>query len=903
MSVRSRDRPEQALSAKTALVDPDPALLDAPVVTERLHTDPVLGLTGQEAAHRLRVVGANEIESAAAVRAWRKLLAQFRSPLIYLLFAALLASLAVWVVEGATGWPVDALVIGVIVALNAVLGYLQETHAERAVNALARMTATAATVVRDGVERTVPASELVPGDVLLLAEGDVVAADARLLSTAGLEVSEAALTGASEPVAKDDQTLAGPAALGDRADMVFKGTAVTKGAGRAVVTATAMATQTGQITGLVRTVDHEATPLQREIARASRVLGIAVLAIAVVVIATIFLVFGIHDAHDVVTAVLLGVSLAVAAVPEGLPAIMSIVLALGMRRMAGQNAIVKELSSAETLGSASVVCSGKTGTLTTGEMAIVRIVTPIGEVTVTGAGHRPEGRLERGGVPLPEGDDLWSQAALVLDGGSAAGDAGLQERDGQRIVQGDPVDAAFLVAQRKLGPRHRPTPTLVTTGDPGEVLDRCTHLQIGDRLALLDDSTRAAIRGDAERLARDVLHPVAIASRSPDAGGLVYLGMVGITDPPRPEAAAAIADARRAGVRVVMITGDHPRAAARIARELGIEDKESAVSGAELAALDDDQLRETVGQHSQYTQVDPADKLRIIGALHAGHEIVAVTGEGINDAPALKSADIGIAMGRSGTEVAREAANMILADDNFATIVAAIREGRGIFSNIKKSLRYLLSSNMGEVFTVFFGVVLAGAIGLSRGDTLTLPLLATQILWINLLTDGAPALALGVDPQTEDVMSRPPRSVSDRVIDARMWNNIVVIGAAVAAATLVTIHLYAPGGPVPSSIDTARTAGFTVLVIAQLINTINARSETRSAFRRFFANRWLWAAIALSALLQVAVVQLPFLNTAFTTTPLSLGQWLVCIALASTVLWVSEVRKLILRHVDRRLGH
>lgn len=880
-----------------ALIRPDPALLDATAVVDKLRTDAGQGLTAAEAARRLAVAGANDITSVRPAPAWRKLLAQFRSPLIYLLLAALIASLAVWAVEGAAGWPVDAVVIAIILFLNALLGYAQEAHAERAVGALARLAATSATVVRDGARRTVPASALVPGDVLLLAEGDAVAADARLLSAAGLQVSEAALTGLSEPVLKDARTLTGPLAPGDRADMVFKGTAVTKGVGRAVVTATGMATQTGQIAGLVRTVDHQATPLQREVARASRLLGIAVMVIAMVVIATIFLVFGIHSAHDVVTAVLLGVSLAVAAVPEGLPAIMSVVLALGMRRMAGLNAVVKELSSAETLGSASVVCSGKTGTLTTGEMTIVRVVTPLGEVRVTGAGYRPEGHLERGGSALDNGDDLWRQAALVLDGGAAAADATLDVHDGQWTSRGDPVGAAFLVAHRKLGDGPRPAPAGVTTGDPDEVLGRCTHLRAGDRLLPLDDSARATLASDAERLAPDALHAVAVACESD--GKLVYLGTVGITDPPRPEAAAAIAEARRAGVRVVMITGDHPRVAARIARQLGIEDSESAVSGDELAALDDDQLRETVRRHSQFTQVDPADKQRIIDALQAEHEIVAVTGEGINDAPALKSADIGIAMGRTGTEVAREAANMILADDNFATIVQAIREGRGIFSNIKKSLRYLLSSNMGEIFTVFFGVVLAGAIGLSQGHTVALPLLATQILWINLLTDGAPALALGVDPHTEDVMSRPPRTASDRVIDARMWNNVVVIGAAVAAATLVTIHLYAPGGPLASSLDTARTAGFTVLVITQLINAINARSETRTAFRRFFANGWLWAAIGLSALLQVAVVQLPVLNTAFTTTPLSVSQWLVCIAMASTVLWVSEIRKLILRRTSR----
>ncbi|MGZ4529362.1 MAG: cation-translocating P-type ATPase, partial [Mycobacterium sp.] len=808
-------------------MNPDPAFLAAPVVAQRLQTDPERGLTTREASRRLAAVGANDIESVPPLPAWQKLLAQFRSPLIYLLFAALVASLAVWVAEGATGWPVDAVVIGVILVLNAALGYAQEARAERAVDALARMTAATATVVRDDVEGKVPAGELVPGDVLLLAEGDAVSADARLLSTVGLEVSEAALTGRSEPVLKEAGLAAEPAELADKVNMVFKGTAVTKGAGRAVVTATGMQTQTGQIAGLVRTVDHEPTPLQREVARASRLLGIAVLVIAVVVIATVIFVFGIHSAHDAVTAVLLGVSLAVAAVPEGLPAIMSVVLALGMRRMANQNAIVKELASAETLGSASVVCSGKTGTLTTGELTIVRVVTPVGEATVTGAGYRPEGRLERGGVPLRKGDELWRQVASVLDAGSVAGDATLRERDGRWKLHGDPVTAAFRVALQKSGAGGGCVGGDAMTGDPASLLEHCACLQAGDRLVPLDDDTRASIRRDAERLADDALRAVAVACRRPRAAdGLVYLGMVGIEDPPRPEAAAAIADAHRAGVRVVMITGDHPRAAARIARELGIEDRESAVSGADLAVLDDDQLRETVRRHSQYTQVNAVDKLRIIDALQADHQVVAVTGEGINDAPALKSADIGIAMGRTGTDVAREAANMILADDNFATIVAAIREGRGIFANIKKSLRYLLSSNMGEIFTVFLGVVLAGAIGLSQGDTIALPLLATQILWINLLTDGAPALAMGVDPHTEDVMSRPPRSKSDRVIDGRMWNNIVVIGAAVGAATLVTIHLYAPGGPMPSSVDTARTAGFTVLVITQLFNTINARSET-----------------------------------------------------------------------------
>jgi magnesium-transporting ATPase (P-type) len=725
--------------------------------------------------------------------------------------------------------------------------------------------------------------------------------------------------------------------------MVFSGTAVTCGHGCAVVTATAMATEMGQIADLVEAVHDGPTPLQREIAQVGRVLGIGVLGIAVVVIATILLVFGVHRVDDVVTAVLVGVSLAVAAVPEGLPAIMSVVLALGVRRMARRSAIVKELSSVETLGSVSVVCSGKTGTLTTGEPTIARVVTPLGDVTVTGAGYRSEGRIEHDGAAVHEGSDLWRQTALVLSAGSLANDATVGESNGELAVQGDPVDAAFLIAEMKMGTRerrverfrrvaeipwsaeHNVVTTLnsdasrggriavATKGAPLVVLERCSHVLVGDRLEPLDTAWRQRLFDESERLSEDAFHAVAIAYRplevsDPSEIGesleqdLIYAGTVGIIDPARPRAARAISEARQAGVRVVMITGDHPRVAARIARDLGLSEHPMAVSGAELAQLNDDQFREMVRRRSEYTQITPADKLRIVEALRADHHVVAMTGEGVNDAPALKSADIGIAMGRTGTEVAKQAANMVLADDNFATIVSAIREGRGIFANIKKFLRYLLSSNVGEVLTVFLGVVLAGLIGISNGQhPVALPLLATQILWINLLTDSAPALAMGVDPETEDLMKRPPRPMSERIIDARMWGGIIVIGVVTAGATLATIHLYLPSGPAPGhqSLDNARTAGFTVLVFAQLFNTLNARSETRSAFRGLFANRWLWGAIALSVLLQVTVVQTPILREAFTLTPLSLGQWLVCTAMASTVLWASEIRKLVLRFLDR----
>jgi magnesium-transporting ATPase (P-type) len=438
----------------------------------------------------------------------------------------------------------------------------------------------------------------------------------------------------------------------------------------------------------------------------------------------------------------------------------------------------------------------------------------------------------------------------------------------------------------------------------------------------LDATRRARILADVDRLADAALRTLAVAYRpldprraheSPEAGAaleheLVFAGIVGIIDPPRPEAAAAVGQAHRAGIRVVMITGDHPRTAARIATELGIADTGAqALTGADLDAMDEATFRAAVRATAVYARVEPAHKLRIVGALQADGNVVAMTGDGVNDAPALKAADIGVAMGKTGTEVTKEAAKMILADDNFATIVRAVREGRGILDNIRKFLRYLLSSNMGEVLTVFLGVVGAGVIGLAASDAagaVVLPLLATQILWINLITDSGPALAMGVDPVGDDIMDRAPRGMQDRVIDARMWSGVLQIGTVMALATLLTIDLYLPGGLIEGGheLDNARTAGFTVLVLAQLFNCLNARSDHASAFRRLFENRWLWAAIALSVVLQVAVVHVGWLNRAFGTVALAPDQWAVCVAMASLVLWYGELRKLAGRATARTVA-
>lgn len=935
-----------------------PSLSPVADLAAALGTDLDRGLSTGEAAKRLRADGPNELRALPPVPTWRRALAQLQDPLVYLLGAAAAVALAAWWFEGrgqpgAAGWPLDALVISGVIVLNAVLGWLQEAKAEQAVAALAKMTTATASVLRSGAITRVPSAELVKGDVLVLAEGDAVGADARLTQAAALMLLEAPLTGESEAVLKDTTPLAEPVALGDRVNMVFKGTAVAQGTGHAIVTATGMQTEMGGIATLLDTTADAPTPLQVEMAYLGKVLGMVALGIAAVVVATILLTSNIQGMGDVVTVLLLGVSLAVAAVPEGLPAILSVVLAMGVRRMARHHAIVKKLASVETLGSASVIASDKTGTLTRGEMTVQRVMTASGRIDFTGIGYAPKGCAEHDGAELCEGP-LWLELQAVLRGGCLAGNAQLQQDDdGDWGIQGDPTEAAFLVAEHKLGkpeaaperlgeipftsqrkmmsvlvanPDQSGAHVLFTKGAPDVLLAHCTHARRGNTTVLLDAALRAQVQADVAAMADDALRTLAVARRTLNADshiptdpvqaealeqGLEYLGTVGLIDPPRQEAAVAIAQARQAGVRVIMITGDHPRTAARIAADLGIVEPDAPVlTGIDLDQLEGAAFRKAVQNTSVFARVAPQHKLRIVQALQASGHVVAMTGDGVNDAPALKAADIGVAMGVAGTEVSKEAARMILADDHFATIVLAVREGRGVLDNIRKFLRYLLSSNLAEVLTVFVGVVGAGVIGLKAtatgsGGAVVLPLLATQILWINLVTDTGPALAMGVDPIADDVMTRPPRPRSQRIIDAPMAISVVEGGVVMAAMTLLTLDLFLPGGliePVHAwlgggghDLELARTAAFTVLVLTQLFNGFNARSNTTSAFQGLFSNHWLWAAVALSAALQVAVVHVPLLNLAFGTVPLSVGQWTVCVAMASGVLWYSEGRKLLRR--------
>ncbi|MDJ0767336.1 MAG: cation-translocating P-type ATPase [Ilumatobacter sp.] len=919
-------------------------------VTDAVAADLAQGLTSEEAAERLERDGPNEIAAAPPTPWWIRLGRQFTDPLVVLLLIAIAISFVAWWSEGADGTPLEVVVIAAIVILNAGIGYWQEAKAIEAVAALRRLSATHATVLRDGQVMHIPTADLVVGDVVALAEGDAVGADCRLTSAASLHIAEASLTGESTPVVKDTATVDTDAPLADRTNMAFSGTAVVRGRGEALVVATGMDTEIGRIATLIGEQEEGETPLQRQVSWLGRQLGITVVVLSAIVVGAVVITAESRTFDSIVDAALVGVSLAVAAVPEGLPAILSVVLALGVQRMARERAIVKRLSSVETLGSASVICTDKTGTLTRNEMTIVRVATGGGHVDVTGVGYEPVGHAAVDGSPVEPGV-LLDDVVALLTAGSLANDASLQEESpGRWTVHGDPTEAAFLVAEEKIGDGHRRAGyervieipftserrrmstvhrgiaddgtieyVLSAKGAPDVILERCTHERRNGHTLPLDAGRRNELEQEAELLAADALRTIAVGHRCLDEPprldapldddeerDLVHLGIVGILDPPRPEVAHSIAEAHNAGIRIIMITGDHPTTAARIGGSLGIvadDGSERGVTGRELGECDDDALQETIRERAVFARVEPEHKLKIVEALQADGEIVAMTGDGVNDAPALRRADIGVAMGITGTEVSKEASDMILADDNFATILSAVREGREIFADIRKVLRYLLASNGGEVLVMFVGVLAAGLLGLrAAGAEQAVPLLATQILWINLLTDGALALALGVDPAVDDAMTRPPRRVGDRIIDRDMLNRIFLLAVVSAISALAALDLGLDGGLIGGSgdIDTARTMAFSTLVLGQVCDAFNSRSPWSSAFVRPFDNRLLWASAVVTILLQVAVVHLPFMQTAFDTAPLGFGEWAIVIALASTVLWADEIRKLVVRRQSRR---
>ncbi len=921
--------------------------LSPDAVISALETNEQRGLEVNEAAARLERNGRNELVAAKPVPGWRKVLAQFTDTLVILLLLAAAVSLGLWLFERDSALPYEAIAILAIVVFNAAMGFVQQARAEQAVAELQQMSAAQARVIRGGKQYSVAATELVTGDIILVEEGDTIPADGRLIHSISLQTSEATLTGESLPESKDPEAISGEAPVGDRQNMIFSGTTVTYGRGTAVVTATGMHSQMGQIAGMLEQAPPETTPLQQDLARVGRILGMVVIAIAVVMIFTIILVEHVSGFSALFDVLILGVALAVAAVPEGLPALVTAVLALGVQRMARRNAIVRHLAAVETLGAANVIASDKTGTLTRNEMTVRAIVTASGRVTLGGTGYEPEGEVSVHGIAGGNGDNTISEPLRrelerALTVGDRAANAVLHQEEGLWSIQGDPTEGALLVAARKAGltedmldtryervaelpfsserkmmstlhtdSQKQKSIQVFTKGAPDVLLGRCDRERVGDSTRPLTPERRSEILQANEQLAGEALRTLGVAARFVPASDfdaqqvdedleqdLVFVGLIGMLDPPREEARQAVAQARSAGIRPVMITGDHPVTAAVIGRDLGICTDGRAVTGEEIDQMTDEALHSAAQDISVYARVNPEHKLRIVKALQKGNNIVAMTGDGVNDAPALKAADIGIAMGITGTDVSRKASDIILADDNFATIVAAVEEGRAIFANIRKFLRYLLSSNIGEVLTMFFGVLLADVIGLTtNGAGLALPLLATQILWINMVSDGAPALALGLDPGSEEAMTKPPRPREEGVITRSMWAGIVFVGTITAAGTLFVLDASLPGGLVAGTGTLAygQTMAFTTLVLFSLFTVFTSRSDEQSAFSGLFSNPWLWAAAGVSLLLQVAVVYLPFLQKPFSTVSLSLDDWLFCTLVASSVLWLRELSKLIIR--------
>jgi Ca2+-transporting ATPase len=879
------------------------------VVTER-------GLGESEVVARRAEFGPNQLAEPPMPSRWRRFLGQFLEPVIGILIAAA-------VIAGLMGDAVDTLAILAIVLLNGILGFIQEERAERALAALQRLSAPMAKVLRDGRLRSVPARDLVPGDRIVLEAGDSVPADARLLRAFGLRVQEAALTGESVPVAKQAEALLAPETpLGDRLNMVYMGTTATAGKADAVVVATGMETELGRVAGMLGRTERQPTPLQRRLAE----LGKTLIAVVLAVVALIF-VLRLLRGGAFVESFLLSVSLAVAAVPEGLPAVVTLALAIGLQRLVRRNALIRKLPSVETLGSVTVICSDKTGTLTRNEMTVREVVTGSAHYHVSGAGYEPRGGFhprgeagsEEHGAPVDPQD--WPDLMRALQIAAWCNTAQVAARpDGERGWQviGDPTEGALVVAARKADVHAHDredrilheipfdserkamsvvvrepneSATMYTKGAPEVILAKCDGEWRHGRVVPLDPGRRAEVLQTAAGMAARALRVLALADRHhPDAGheatrreeDLVFVGLVGMIDPPREEVRAAVRTCREAGVHPVMITGDHPATALAIARELGIaREPARALTGQGLDDLSDDELPAVVDDISVYARVSAEHKLRIVRAWKARGQVVAMTGDGVNDAPAIKAADIGIAMGITGTDVTKEASDMVLTDDNFASIVSAVEEGRGIFDNIQKFIHYLLASNASEVLLM----LIAALVGWPA------PLTAVQLLWINLVTDGLPALALGVEPSERDIMRRPPRPPREPVI-TRHGGLLILIHGLLIAAVGVTAFAFTYGRG--EDIHRARTAAFCTLAFTQLFFSFACRSRSRTLPELGpFSNPYLFGAIAASALLQFAVVMLPFTHPVFDIPARPGGDWLYILPLALVPVTAIELGKLV----------
>ncbi len=868
------------------------------------------GLTQAEAAQRLARFGPNELAEKSGVSPWMLLLEQFKNFLIIILLIGV-------VLSGVLGEVTDAILIFVIVLFAALLGFVQEYRAERAMAALKKMAAPTATVVRDDRETEVPARELVPGDVVILRTGDKVPADARLLEAVNLRAEESSLTGESVPSEKSIDTAPAEANVGDRKDMVFMGTAVVYGRGIGVVTATGMQTEFGRIAQMLQEVKPEPTPLQVNLDRMGRIIAYSALALTFVLA-----LIGVLRGNKVLDMIVWGISLAVAAVPEALPAVVTISLALGVQKMVRRHALVRRLPSVETLGATTVICTDKTGTLTQDQMTVRRVYVDGKVLDVSGGGYEPKGGFTLNGATYPPEAD--SALMTMLRIGALSGDTDLVQEEGAWKIKGDPTEGALVVLAAKAGlwevdldaesprvgeiPFSSETKRMTTVhqtplgrvayskGAPEVVLGSCRYLLSGGQEKPMTDRDREQIQAAGQQMAESALRVLGLSYKKLTDGAvvgqdserdMVFVGLAGMIDPPRAEAKTAVKVCDEAGIKTVMITGDHKLTAVAIARELGILKDGLALTGAELDKMGPAEFDEIVEKVEVYARVSPAHKLRVIEALSKKGHVVAMTGDGVNDAPALKRADIGVAMGITGTDVTKEAAHMVLTDDNFASIVAAVEEGRGIYGNIKKYLVYLLSCNLGEILLMAAVILFGPLLGLEKG---LIPLVAVQILFVNLATDGLPAIALSVDPPDSDLMKQRPRRRNETIFNGPVTLYMTLVGVWTGLVTLA-VFVWATKTGHPE----AQSMTFVTLILVEFFNAFNCRSLDHSAFKAgIFRNRWLLAAIALQVLLLLLIVYVPALQGPFHTHSLTLTDWGITIGASASVFVVVELVKLMI---------
>lgn len=858
------------------------------------------GLTADEAAARLREKGPNELDKGKKTTVIERFLHELADPMTLILIAAA-------VISGITSAYAhesfaDVIIILAVVIINAVLGVLQESKAEKAIEALQQIAAATSKVVRGGVQKTIPSAELVPGDVIVLEAGDSVPADARLIECASLKAEEAALTGESVPVSKDTAalTLRGEekdVPLGDRKNMVYLGSNIVYGRGRAVVTGTGMDTEMGKIAGALTAAADEETPLQKRLNQLSRVLSVLVLVLCAVIFAVDVLRTGsAMTGERLLDTFMVAVSLAVAAIPEGLAAVVTIVLSIGVTKMAKRNAVIRRLTAVETLGCTQVICSDKTGTLTQNKMTVVEHAGSDPVRLALAMALASDAKCGEDGQAVGEP----TECALVNDAMAMQ----LTETVAQYVRIGEaPFDSVRkMMTTVCRGPGgHR---IQFTKGAPDVVLSRCTMIWENGTARPMTDADRAAIAGENKSMADRALRVLCAAQREwtaepetyePDAleQQLCYLGLCGMIDPIRPEVKPAIAQCRAAGIRPVMITGDHIDTASAIARELGIlGEGQQAVAGAALDAMSDTELADAVEGYSVYARVQPEHKVRIVNAWRAKGCVTAMTGDGVNDAPSIKSADIGVGMGITGTDVTKNVADMVLADDNFATIVSAVAEGRRIYDNIRKAIQFLLSSNLAEVLSIFFATM--------AGFTVLKPV---HLLWINLITDCFPALALGMEDGEPDIMNRPPRRASDGIFAGGLGLDAALQGIAIAALTVVS---YVIGHRMESGVwalvtsPDGMTMAFLTLSLVEICHSFNMRARRQSIFRLPHANKWLWGSALVSVLCTVAVVYVPFLANAFGFESISAAEFGVAVLLALVIIPIIELTKWIQRKIERK---